>query len=478
MPAVMADKRKLLPFQIESLRQIDEFKGRCLLALDMGLGKTLISLTWIKRKPLERLPALVICPAAVKHQWQKEAERLGIQSCVLSGQMAFEPEVRPAPLLIINYDVLPSWADWLAKQEHATIILDEVQLTKNLRAKRTRAVRKVVQGQDRNVHLLALSGTPLLNSPIELFPILNLLWPRYYSNFWSYAKKFSKPKRTPWGWDFRMARNVKTLHKQLKKLGLIRYRKADVLKDRLPPKIRQVIPCKLSSRREYKMASNDFLGWLRKTDPQRLRSAVKAQALVKLGYLLRLTGRLKINSVVSWIEKFLTYMPEDRKLCLFCVHKHVIDELAERTRHLTDCVIIDGRTSPSRRKKLVEKFQQDPNCRLCIGNVQAAGVGLDGLQQASSVVAVIELCWRPGDHLQLEDRLHRIGQQNTVWVYYLIAKGTIEDQLCEILQRKQKTITQVLDGKGWRRRKELELNLYDELLATLWHKAQELPDSN
>lgn len=449
---------KLFQYQRDTVFAIDGFDGRSLLALEMGLGKTIIVLKWLSLNK-EAMPALIVCPASIKHVWQHEAElHFGFQSSICNGR---QPPVynggdffTRAPLTIINYDVLSYWAKYLRKLKFKTIVFDECQYLISPKTKRTKSSKLVSTGVP---HVLALSGTPLTNRPSELWPVLNILWQDKYPSFWSYAQEYCNPKKLPWGgWDFRGSRNLPQLHSNLLEQGMVRYRKQDVLKD-LPEKVRRVIPCELRDYSEYKEASTDFMGWLKKNMGHKVRSAARAESLVRIGYLLRLAAKLKMKSVVEWANRFLE--ETDEKLILFAIHKKAIKVLQKRIN--AEAVTIDGSTSIRDRKLAVAQFQNNSKTRLFIGQIQAAGVGLT--LTAASEVGFVEMSWRPGDHQQAEDRPHRIGQKRTVFVDYFVADNTIEVQLCKILEQKQKTISSVLDGDS----NSDDLNIYHELVKVL-----------
>jgi SWI/SNF-related matrix-associated actin-dependent regulator of chromatin subfamily A-like protein 1 len=456
-------KVTLYPFQKKDIIGIENLDGRVLLALEMGLGKTICSIAALKRNP-EWLPALVVVPAGLKMTWEYEAKsKFDMHSSICESQKP--PVIREGfstqtPLTIINYDILRFWIPYL-KGKFKTIVFDECQYLMNPRAKRTRAAKELSRGVPQ---IIALSGTPLVNKPMELWSILNILWPEKYPNFFSYAQAHCAPRWTHWGWDYRGASNLDKLHKDLTEIGMIRRRKQDVLKD-LPDKTRNIIPCELSDYNEYKEASTDFLNWIRKNYTHRIRSAIRAQELVKIGYLLRLTARLKLRNVISWVNRF--FEETDEKLVLFAIHKKAIEAICGTNmigeqRIPYKRVIVDGSVTGRKRFLAVEQFQKDPDTRLFVGNIHAAGVGIT--LTAASTVAFAELYWRPGDHVQAEDRCHRIGTRKPVSINYLVATGTIEESLCKLLQRKQSTISSVLDGTP----STQDLNLYDELVKSFY----------
>jgi hypothetical protein len=334
------------------------------------------------------------------------------------------------------------------------VLVHNCQTLGNRRSQRTRAALKLGRSCK---HVIALSGTPLVNRPAELWPTLHMIRPDLYPSFWTFCQRFCKPRRTPWGWDFSGASNLDILHSTLTRQMMVRRLKKDVLKD-LPEKMRCVVPVEISDRKEYELARDDFVGWLKSRQADRVQSALRAQQMTQIGYLLRLCARLKLRAVVDWCNEFLS--GSDEKLVVFAVHRKMIEALDRRLeggKH----VVIDGQVGGRFRKAAVDQFQRDPSTRVLIGNVKAAGVGLT--LTAASNVAFAELYWTPGAMTQAEDRCHRIGTTSTVWAHYLVAHGTIEERLCKAIQDKQSTIRTVLDGGV----EEDDLSILDMLVEEL-----------
>jgi len=446
-----------LPYQIESIREIDHFRGRALVAHEMGLGKTLIALWWWMKHDTAS-PAIVVCPANVKYMWEHEClVNLGIRPWVLEGQTPSQNgrmmKSRPR-IVIVNYDILQHWMKWIERLNPQCLIVDECQYCKNMGTLRSKAVRSLAKGKP---YVLALSGTPLTNRVIELFPTLQMIKPKVFTSRYSFAHSYCKPKWTPWGWKYDGATNLDQLHEQLVKHCMVRYLKKDVLKE-LPPKTRRVLSVGMEGGEEYKEATDNFLRWMAVSNPAKLLTAMKAETLVKLGYLKRLAARLKLRSVVNWSNEWLEAYP-DEKLVLFAWHRKMIEAL--RRRIDAKSVVIDGSVTGRRRKALVDQFQQDRKTRMCIGNIRAAGIGIT--LTAASTLAFAELSWVPTDHTQAEDRIHRIGQKSKAWIWYLIAGGTIEEDLCEVLEEKQKIILATLDDGS----NPDDLDVYSQLIRRL-----------
>ena len=457
---------KPYPYQREGVQDMEDFLasgGGTLLADDMGLGKTLETLWLLQRsKVCQMLPALVVCPASTKYSWEHTAlEHLGLRAQVLEGRKPPNNGFGLAGhrITIINPDILPAWLPHLRRVGYKALVLDECQYFGNVNSRRTRAALDLARVTPNRV---ALSGTPLVNNPSELWPTLHMLRPDVFNSMFSFAEEYAYPRREFGRWVCKGARNLGKLHALLRRTCMVRRLKEDVLHD-LPDKYRQVVPVDLSDRAEYDHATRDFVGWLcahYRDDKGRVRRAARAAAVTRVGYLVRLAARLKARAVVDWVNKFLVERPDD-KLVVFAVHTKMV-RLLERhieANHTT----VDGGVTGRRRKLAVDKFRRDPDTRVFIGNIRAAGVGIDGLQEVCQNLAFAELWWVPGVHTQAEDRIYRIGQRGVAWINYLVAGGTIEEHLCSIIQEKQQTIHAVLDGAGY----QGDMNVFDQLIAVL-----------
>jgi SWI/SNF-related matrix-associated actin-dependent regulator 1 of chromatin subfamily A len=428
-------KRQLFPFQKEGVAFIDSRNGRALVGDEMGLGKTIQALAYLQLHP-EHRPAIIICPASLKLNWAKEIQSTMTQRTRVQILEGKRPRRLHGEILIINYDILSFWLKELLAFKPAIIIADECHYFKSNATKRTKAVKLLAKPVP---HFIALSGTPIVNRPIEIYNALAIINSSVIPSFMEYAKKFCGAHHNGFGWDFNGASNTEELHKILTETIMIRRKKADVLKD-LPDKIHSFVPMTLSNQQEYDSIESDVIGFLRNTKgDQAADTASNAEVVVQIEMLKQAAVRGKLNAVVSWVEDFLE---SDEKLVLFATHKFVIDKLMERFAGLA--VKIAGGTSMEDRNKAVEHFQTNPKVKLFIGNIKAAGVGLT--LTAASNVGMIEYPWTPGDLKQAEDRCHRIGQKNTVNVYHLVVPGTIEEEIAELLDKKTKVLNAVLDG--------------------------------
>ena len=171
---------------------------------------------------------------------------------------------------------------------------------------------------------------------------------------------------------------------------------------------------------------------------------------------MRLAAHLKRESVARWIDSFLE--GSDGKLVVFTTHDDMLFYLYERYKKFS--VYINRNVVKLKRREARVRFQTDKRVRLLFGSIRCAGVGLT--LTAAHTAAFAEIPWSPGDIVQAEKRIHRIGTTLPVSIFYLVAKNTIEERMCRILQRKQKILDAVLDGG------EVEdLNLWDELMKQM-----------
>lgn len=448
------------PFQQKAIRKIDRLNGRCLLAHDMGLGKSYMSLLWYSTIMSKSRPMIVICPAGLKWNWQREAfTHLNMRVDVLESRKAERRSLgRHAQITVCNYDILGAWLPYLQEIGPKLIVIDEAQAIRNPASQRTKNVKLLCEGVP---HVLALSGTPLLQRPIELYEILHLLRPDIWHNRMEFAFRHCQPRKTYWGWTYNGAVRLPELHAKMKREVMCRCRKEDVL-DQLPPKARNVVLLDIERRKEYNRAEKEFLSWLREKNPKVVKRVSKVEQLAKGGYLKRLAAELKAKALIEWLETFRD--DSNEKLLLFAVHRKMIRLLSQHFKG--ESVEITGAVTGRKRQHAIDKFLHDKKCRFCFGNIMAAGVGWSAIGVTN--VGFAEFDWAPANHTQAEDRCHGIGrgregEQTTSW--WLVAQGTIEERLVGRLYDGQSVVDATLDGKG----KPHSLDILDLLYEELAH---------
>ncbi len=513
-------RTKPYPYQQEGIHFLEKCDGRGLICDDMGLGKSLMSLAWAAIHPTRR-PVIVICPATIKYNWAREWKtHAGIKVYVCGERLRTEDQdqaslqnsierfrnsdiytkmaglqkarrireiklrikrrkerhrdklrtLRGHNVYICNYDVLDAWLPVLKRLGAKVLIIDECSHIKNMKAKRTKACKQLSVNIP---HKIALSGTPITGKPIEFWLVLNLIWPDEFESWWKFAFQYCNPKKNRFsgGWDFTGTSRLDALHRVLKH-KMVRRMKADVLPD-LPTKTRTIIPLEISNRREYKDAEANFLSWLlRRKGREAMTRAERAEVLVRFLNLKILAAQGKLRMAFQWIREWLE--ETDQKLLVFAIHKPIIKALR---RTFPSALVVDGSVSAatihrngvetSKRQEVVDRFQSDPKARLFLGQLKAAGQGLN--LTAASNVLFLELGWGPGEHDQAEDRSLRIGQTKNVSVYYLVGRRTVEERILEILHTKDETVARILDGRKGGVMRLLEMFMRAESARPTFH---------
>lgn len=426
-------------FQKKGIRFLESRGGRAIIGDDMGLGKTYQSIAYAALHP-EARPILVECTASIKWKWQREfMEFAGLESAVAEGKAP--PPGFPLPeILIINYDILPGWRKFIRRMDPKLLILDEVQKLRGFYSQRSEHSREISRTCP---WIIPLSGTLVMNRPIELFPVLNILDPESYPSIMKYALRYCEPKMDRGKWDMSGAAELEELHARIKPL-MIRRLKKDVDQD-LPKKTRSIVPLHIPMAK-YRKAVDDFQQWARiaaveeRLGVKKMFSRFRIEAIAKIGHLRRLVGRAKLPLVVEWIDDFLE---SGEKLIVFAIHKKVVRGLCAA---FPDALRIDGSTPPAKRQAISDQFQNDPKRRLIVGNIEAMGVGIN--LTAAWNVAVVEFPWVPADLDQAEDRANRIGQVSRhVQCWYFLAMDTIEERIVlPKLEKKRKVVGKILDG--------------------------------
>lgn len=442
----------LRPFQKEAVSYIESRDGRALIADEPGLGKSLESISWIQYHGEDIFSTIIVCPANLKLNWLKEFKKFTDfwnQVEVLYGITPYKPS---NPILIINYDILHHWVNMLLNTIKPTLIIaDELHKAKNRKRKRTKALGKLAKYTK---YFIGLTGTPIDNRPVEIFQPLQMIKPTLFPNFWSFAQRYCNPTNNGWGWDFRGATNTLELHQILVRECMIRRKKEDVLKE-LPSKSRTFIPMEIDNREEYNKARDDLIKYLQEIDPEKAKRAKRAETLAQIATLRRLVVRGKMKQAIDWIEDFI----ENEKLVVFTYHQETAKQLMDHFEN--QAVKLVGGMTDKQREKAKNSFQNDENIRLFVGQIAAAGEGIDLF--AASNVAFVEHPWTPGGLKQGEDRVHRIGQTLPVTCWNLVGSNTIDEEIAQSLEAKMQTMSEVIDGEGIS-----EGSMFDEIINKLY----------
>ncbi len=430
-------KGTLYPFQEKGVGFLEAKRGRALIADEMGLGKTIQTLAWLQLHP-ELTPIIIVVPASLKLNWEREIEAWMTDPGTVQILSGTTPSsLFYADTFIINYDILFAWTAEIKRIKPQVLVLDEVHYTKNNQAKRTKAAKKLGKFIP---HVIGLSGTPIVNRPIEIYNAINIIDRTVFPSQWDYTEKYCACKYNGFGWDVSGASNTEELNYKLTNSIMLRRLKKDVLPD-LPDKVCSYIPIELDNTEDYRFAERNFISFIRQyKGKEAANKASNAAALAEIEGLKQLAVKGKLKQCINWIRDFLE---SDEKLVVFCTHKFVVNALMEEFPKIA--VKVDGSVTGKNRQLAVDSFQKLSTVRLFVGNIKAAGVGIT--LTAASNVAFIELPWSPGDVDQAGDRVHRIGQKNSVTIYYLLAAGTIEERIAKLIDKKRKVLDSVLDGK-------------------------------
>jgi SWI/SNF-related matrix-associated actin-dependent regulator 1 of chromatin subfamily A len=421
---------ELAPFQWAAVRYALEARGT-FLADEQGLGKTVEALAALEADGA--FPAVVVCPAAVKLSWEREAARWLPHRTVtvLSGRGRVPAA---ADITILNYEIVAAHRESLVRRRPRAIVVDESHMCKNPQAKRTQAVRRLSAAVVPGGLRLALSGTPVLNHAEELIPQLRII--ERMEEFGSVAR-FAR--------EFRGQVSEERLHWHLRRRCFMRRRKSEVL-PQLPAKRQVVVPVALTNEREYRLAERDVIEWLRSQPLDlaelnaRIAATLRAQRLAQLGALQRLAARGKLAAGLAWIE---TFLESGEPLVVFARHVEVQRAVVER---FPAALHLLGEDPAPARGAAIDAFQDPdgPPLIVCATRVAAQGITLT----RASNVCFLELEWTPAMHDQAEDRCHRIGQRDAVTAWYLLAAGTIDETMAALIQAKRVVVDAVTDGRS------------------------------
>ncbi len=429
------------PYQREGIDQGLQWQ-RLIIGDEPGLGKTLQSIGIINAAAA--FPCLVICPASLKINWQREWEKFtDRKTLVLSNSTGttwpYLIQMRMYHVAIVNYESLRKFFVWDTGGAKSfrlkdvvfcphikmfrSIIIDESHRVKDPSAQQTIFCKGLAAGKQWRI---LLSGTPVVNRPEDLVSQLSIMG---RLNEFGGRQQFLA--------QYGEGDNLDELSSRLYSTCMVRREKAKVLTD-LPDKTRCDLYVDISNREEYCLAADDLAQYLREykecTDWE-IRRKMRMEALVKFMTLRSLSAKGKVKQAIDFVRVFLD---TGKPMILFCSYHEIVDELC---RAFPKAVRVTGRDNATSKQAAVDAFQSG-KAKLIICSIKAAGVGLT--LTASSNVAFIEFPWTYADCLQCEDRAHRIGQKDNVTCYYLIGRGTIDGVLYNIIHRKKSIANQIM----------------------------------
>lgn len=421
-------------------------KKRCIMGDEMGLGKTAQAIGTMTASGA--FPALVICPASLKLNWQREFKKFGgVDAMILddSNRGVWQNVLRLTrndgkPLcqvVIVNYESLKKFfVRRLNRQERFTlksiefderirlfrsVIIDESHRCKSNKTQQSKFVQGIARGKE---YILELTGTPVVNNNTDLLQQLNIMG--RLEEFGGYTKFVGR-----YCAGLNQSSHLKELNYRLRNTCFFRRQKKDVL-TQLPEKTRSYLVTDISNRKEYNDAERDVIKYLKdytQADNEKLQRTLRGAIMVKMGILKQISARGKIRNAVEVIHNTVD---GGEKLIVFCFLKEVVAALKQE---FPDAVTVTGDDNEKQKQRAVDSFQEDAACKLIILNYRSGGTGLT--LTAASNVLFVEFPWTYSDCCQAEDRAHRNGQKNAVTCTYLLGSGTIDEYMFNLIQTKK-----------------------------------------
>ena len=408
---------------------------RFILADDMGLGKT--TSTIIAALEAGSKKVLIVCPASLKINWQREIANYSDRPVFIAEGKKFSTE---HDFVIINYDILKNFHDSDPKKKDESlllqsgfdlVILDEAHMISNVQAQRTKIINSFAKKVDK---VWLLTGTPMTSRPMNYYNLLNLIESPVAQNWKAYAIRYCQGFQFTAGkrkvWNVMGASNLEELRDRTSK-QILRRLKEEVLD--LPDKIITPVYLRLKSK-EYEDLMGEYFDWYERNPDESSSLTVQFSKLMKVRKVI---ANEKTKQTIEFVENILE---QGKKVIIFT---NFTDTLQTIYQHFgKQAVYLDGSCSNAVRQQAVDSFQNDDKTRVFVGNLKAAGVGLT--LTAAEVVIMNDLSFVPAEHAQAEDRAYRYGQKSNVLVYYPLFENTIEGAIYDILNRKKQIIRTVM----------------------------------
>ncbi len=436
----------LRPYQrrgVEWLHHLADVGCHGLLADEMGLGKTLQVISLLAARPLVGKPHLIVCPASVVPVWREEIERFfpNLRTDILKTGNDFVARTDPV-IWLASYTQLRKHRELLPQVEFGYAVLDEGQFIKNPDAKVTQTTFAV-----RAQHRVVLTGTPLENRQLDLWSIFRFLLPGLLGSRSSFESQLNTDRQGTIG----------RLRAQLAPF-ILRRTKSEVATE-LPPKVEMDLHCPMSDvqRAEYARICSEGL--------QRLGDDVGAAMREKsFGFLALLTRLRQVccdPDMLPWrkspledsgkigllIEKLAEIIESGHKVVIFSQFVMLLDRVKEAlAQHYPSLTQFELTGMTLDRQKPVQDFQSCADPAAMLVSLKAAGTGIT--LHAADYVFLLDPWWNPAVEAQAVDRVHRIGQTNTVFVYRMVTAGTIEERIQDLKASKKELFDRIVGGLG------------------------------
>ena len=412
----------------------------------MGLGKTLQAIGVINSDP-SITSVLVIAPASLKINWLRECKRFLARQLTIGLANGAFPE---SNIVITNYEMVGKQRVAIDARQWDLLVCDESHYLKNDKAQRTANVlgRSHQEPAKRIAPIaarrrLALTGTPILNRPKELWTICKAFDPHGLGANWrGFHTRYCAGYRDEYGWQIDGASHLDELNSKLRSTFMVRRLKEDVLKE-LPPKRRQIIALEPQTRalRELLAKEKALLG----DDYEAAAAKLVDNGGVDFTELSEVRHQIALAKVPQCVEHIRETLESIQKVVVFCHHRDVANALFLAFADV-GAVKATGDLNVTDRQASVDRFQAREDCRVFVGSIKAAGVGIT--LTAASTVIFCEPDWTPGWVQQAEDRCHRIGQRDNVLVQHIVLDGSLDAWMVQMLVDKQAIADAALDEAG------------------------------
>ena len=426
------DHRPPLSHQREAIEKLVSTR-RFILADDMGLGKTTSTIIAALETGAKKI--LIVCPASLKINWEREIANYSDRTCYIAEGKKFSTE---ADFVIVNYDILKNFHNkedkensLLLQSKFELVILDEAHMVSNAQAQRTKLINDFTKNVKR---VWLLTGTPMTSRPINYYNLLNIIESPVAQNWMAYAIRYCQGFQFRAGnrkvWNVTGASNLEELRDRTSK-QILRRLKENVLD--LPDKIITPVYLRTSSK-EYKDLMGEYYEWLENKKEESSSLTVQFSKIMKVRKVI---ANEKVKDTIEFVQNIID---QGKKVIIFT---NFTDTLQLIHSHFgKESVYLDGSCNKVQRQYAVDQFQENEKIKVFVGNLKAAGVGLT--LTAAEVVIMNDLSFVPAEHAQAEDRAYRYGQKNNVLVYYPIFENTIEGVIYDILNNKKKVIGTVM----------------------------------